>query len=152
MPETETREFFNPHQGVKGRDGGPYLDIEEREQAEIRRANREGREPDLDPATMPAVAGTPLVTEGELIDNSILGNPSMVRAEFAADTGPSAHKDDNEFFEPPVELPVSTGGVDEAPSAEEIQAAKEAAIEANSGAKSEESMQLTLGGSDTEDV
>src|SRR5690348_10189923 len=67
--------FYNPHDGIKGRDGGPYLDHVERIQAEINRANIEEREPDLD--TPPATAGTPLVTVGELVDNSTTGNVSQ---------------------------------------------------------------------------
>lgn len=49
-----------------GRDGGPYMDDIEREQAEIRRAAIEGREPDL--ANPGPTAGTVLVSAQTLID------------------------------------------------------------------------------------
>lgn len=74
---TETKtvdtDFYNPFDGTKGRAGGVYLDVEERNNAEILRAQSEKREADLD--TAPAVAGTPLVTKENLVDNSF-SNPS----------------------------------------------------------------------------
>lgn len=63
MPE-ETVNLYNPHNGLTGRDGGPYLDEEERRLAEVRRAAIEGRKPDE--KNPPASAGTPLVTGPEL--------------------------------------------------------------------------------------
>lgn len=68
---TRTVELFNPHDGLTGRDGGPYLDEVERRNAETIRAAAEKREPDYDNA--PAVAGTPLVT-GAVLAN--IANPS----------------------------------------------------------------------------
>ena len=76
----ETKNLFNPHQGLTGRDGGPYLDEEERRLAEIRRAVVEDREPDLENA--PAVAGTPLVTAGQLV---AMANPTSVPSQQQAD-------------------------------------------------------------------
>lgn len=72
----ETVDLYNPHSGLTGRDGGPYLDEEERRLAEVRRAAIEGREPDLD--TPPASAGTPLVTAGELV---AMANPASVPSQ-----------------------------------------------------------------------
>lgn len=46
--ETRTVKLYNANDGIVGRTGGPYLDEEEMEAAEIRRAKVEGREPDLD--------------------------------------------------------------------------------------------------------
>lgn len=61
--------FFNQHDGTAGRLPGQYLDEIENKQAEILRAAQEDREPDLD--NPGATAGTPLVTEDALSDNSI---------------------------------------------------------------------------------
>lgn len=76
----DTKNLYNPHAGVTGRDGGPYLDQEERRLAEIRRAAVEDREPDFDNA--PAVAGTPLVTAGQLVN---MANPTSNPSQFNAD-------------------------------------------------------------------
>jgi hypothetical protein len=74
MAETEGKTFFNMHDGIRGRDGGPYLDMEEAVQAEIRRARAEGREPDLE--NPPPTVGQPYVLAHEVTDN-IPSNPSM---------------------------------------------------------------------------
>jgi len=63
--------LYNPHDGLTGRDGGPYADQEERRLAEIIRAQKEDREPDFDNA--PATAGTPLVTAATLVN---IANPA----------------------------------------------------------------------------
>lgn len=63
--------LYNPHNGLTGRDGGPYLDQEERRLAEIVRAGKEGREPDFENA--PATAGTPLVDANTLV---AMANPA----------------------------------------------------------------------------
>lgn len=68
----EDKDFYNIHAGTKGRSQGVYLDEVERENAELNRAKIEGREPDFDNA--PAVAGTPLVTKPQLVDNSLMSN------------------------------------------------------------------------------
>jgi hypothetical protein len=57
-------EFFNEHDGIYGRAPGEYLDVQEREEAEMARAKTEGRRPDFD--NLPAVAGTPLVVRERL--------------------------------------------------------------------------------------
>lgn len=69
--ETHTvdTKFFNQHDGTTGRLPGQYLDQIEQQQAEILRAKAEGREPDLE--NPGATAGTPLVTEDALADNSV---------------------------------------------------------------------------------
>jgi hypothetical protein len=56
-------QFFNPNDGVAGRDGGPYLDQVEAARAELVRAKIEGREPDLE--NPPAYAGIPLNTAAQ---------------------------------------------------------------------------------------
>lgn len=71
MADTKETRLYNPHDNLTGRDGGPYLDIVERERAEILRAKVEDREPDYD--NPPAVAGTPLVTGPQL---AFMANPS----------------------------------------------------------------------------
>lgn len=68
--------MFNPHDGLTGRDGGPYLDQEERRLAEIVRAAKEDRKPDFDNA--PATAGTPLVTAAELVG---MANPASIPSQ-----------------------------------------------------------------------
>lgn len=78
MPEEKN--LYNPHDGLTGRDGGPYLDQEERRLAEIRRAAIEGREPDFEKA--PATAGTPLVTASELV---AMANPASIPSQAAYD-------------------------------------------------------------------
>lgn len=72
--EVKDTHFFNPHAGLRGRPGGVYLDEEERREAELHRAAREKREPDFE--NLPAVAGTPLVTQPMLVDNSVNSNPA----------------------------------------------------------------------------
>lgn len=72
--------LFNPHDGLTGRDGGPYLDQEERRLAEIVRAAKEDREPDLEHAS--ATAGTPLVTAATLVR---IANPSSNPSQENAD-------------------------------------------------------------------
>lgn len=67
----EDIKMYNPHDGLTGRDGGPYLDQVENEAAEIRRAKIEDREPDL--VNPPPAAGTPLVTGPELVK---MANPA----------------------------------------------------------------------------
>lgn len=75
-----TKSLYNPHDGLTGRDGGPYLDQEEARLAEILRAKVEGREPDFkNPA---ATAGTPLVTATELVQ---MANPQSTPSQFGSD-------------------------------------------------------------------
>lgn len=57
-------EFFNEHDGIHGRAPGEYLDIQEREVAEMARAKTEKRRADFD--NLPATAGTPLVVKERL--------------------------------------------------------------------------------------
>lgn len=71
------RGFFSAQDGQKGRDGGPYLDVVEREAAELRRADFEDREPDLD--NPGPTVGTQLVVAAQ-VDNNIYSNPSMAAA------------------------------------------------------------------------
>ena len=68
---SEQVNVYDPHNGLTGRDGGPYLDQEERRLAEIVRASKEDREPDFENA--PATAGTPLVDAGTLVT---IANPA----------------------------------------------------------------------------
>lgn len=80
---TVERKLYNPHRGLTGRDGGPYLDEVERRRAEEVRAQVENREPDFD--NMPAVAGTPLVVAGQLANAANpSSNPSQTRIDPAA--------------------------------------------------------------------
>lgn len=67
--QTVDTKFYNQHDGTTGRLPGQYLDEIERNQAEVLRAKAEGREPDLN--NPGSTAGTPIVTEGSLTDNSI---------------------------------------------------------------------------------
>lgn len=108
-PETKDVAFFNPHDGIKGRDGGPYLDFVEREQAEKVRADKEDREPVTGGET-PAVAGTPLVTARELVDNSYHSNPSRAGAPGLESGLDGSFDEEKDYVADPVStLPVSTG-------------------------------------------
>jgi hypothetical protein len=60
---TDTVPLFNANDRVTGRDGGPYMDLEQAKLAEVRRAEVEGREPDLE--NPPAYAGIQLNTAGQ---------------------------------------------------------------------------------------
>lgn len=75
QPEEKVVDLYDANEGVVGRDGGPYLDIEERREAEKRRAYVEGREPDFD--NLPATAGTKLVTASQLLDASTVNVASL---------------------------------------------------------------------------
>src|SRR4051812_36441489 len=87
--------LYNPHDGLTGRDGGPYADQDERRLAEIVRAAKEGREPDFEHA--PATAGTPLVTASELVR---IANPTSNPSQENADPYGAAVEflSDNEDF------------------------------------------------------
>lgn len=111
VPADSTKDlgFYNPHDGVKGRDGGPYLDFVEREAAEKIRAQKEEREPVTDGST-PAVAGTPLVTAAQLIDNSHTSNVSRANAPGFEVAVSDDTFGDNDFLADPVSvLAVSDG-------------------------------------------
>lgn len=77
MSDLQDTGFYNAQDGLKARDGGPYLDHENRKVAEIRRAQQEQREPvDLN-GPLPADVGTTLVVAGLVQENSNYSNPSM---------------------------------------------------------------------------
>lgn len=87
--------LYDVNDGLRGRGGGPYADIEERKAAEIRRAEIEGRRPDLE--NPGAVAGTVLVTASQLLaangvniastgDNKTAEDQAMVEAIAATET------------------------------------------------------------------
>lgn len=69
--------FYNAQDGVKGRDGGPYLDYEQRFRAEQIRARFEDRDEPVYGENVPAHVGTQLVTAPLVVDNSFTSNPSM---------------------------------------------------------------------------
>lgn len=63
-PDTSRPAMYVATEGAEGRDGGPYLDREQRREQELLNARREGREPDFkSPAFAPS---TVLVTETQL--------------------------------------------------------------------------------------
>lgn len=99
--------LFNQHEGLVGRDGGPYLDEEERREAETRRARIENREPDYDNA--PATAGTPLVPAEYLANNvGVNSAPSKLTGGTSADFVKDsllALKDTEGFPTPVSEIP-----------------------------------------------
>lgn len=66
---SEDIKLYNVNDGLTGRDGGPYLDEVEAREAEIRRAQREGRKPDLDKPG--PYAGTQLISEGQLLSRGV---------------------------------------------------------------------------------
>lgn len=65
--ETRTIDLYDTNEGKVPRNGGPYLDVLAREEAEKRRAKVEDREPDLD--NPPATAATQLVPKDYLREN-----------------------------------------------------------------------------------
>lgn len=129
MSELKDVGFYNAQDGLKGRDGGPYLDHENRKAAEVRRAQQEQREPDDLSGPLPADAGTLLVTARQLQDNSDYSNPSMaVRPGFevvltddvlgSADFNPQT--DEAGFADPISVLPVDySNTADDANSADQ---------------------------------
>lgn len=73
------RGFYNIQDGQKGRDGGPYLDHIERQQAEIQRAYAEDREPEDLNGPLSASTGTMQVV-AQLVPDNPYSNPSMLAA------------------------------------------------------------------------
>lgn len=67
----EAQKLYNPNDNITGRDGGPYLDLEEARLAEERRAVVEGRKPGKD---LVAPAGIPLVTGAQLLPTASVNN------------------------------------------------------------------------------
>lgn len=61
--------LFNPNDGLTGRDGGTYLDLEEQRIAEERRAKIEGRKPNYD--NPGATAGIQLRTAADIIHHGV---------------------------------------------------------------------------------
>lgn len=100
--ETRDVAFFNAQDGIKGRDGGPYLDYVERYNAEVHRARMEGREAPEYGENVPAHVGTSLVTAPFVIDNSSTSNPSM-----AGRSGLEAALNDETFNSKSLADPVS---------------------------------------------
>lgn len=68
--------LYNPNDRLTGRDGGPYLDQEQAKAAEVIRAQREGREPDLE--NPGAYAGIPLSTADQLLKAVDVNVPSQI--------------------------------------------------------------------------
>lgn len=97
--------LFNANDGVTGRDGGPYLDVEEAKRAEDRRAAVEGREPNYD--NMGSTAGIQLNTAAQMIHTIGVNQPSSAHnfnAE-AARAFDSAADDDESLLTPFGEIP-----------------------------------------------
>lgn len=61
-------DLYNPNDGVTGRDGGPYLDQLQLEEAERRRAEIEGREPNFERPG--SIAGVTLVDAQRLVETA----------------------------------------------------------------------------------
>lgn len=78
-------DFFNAQDGLNGRPGGVYLDMQQRVDAELLRAQSEDREADLE--NPPASAGTTLVTENRLVDNAY-SNPSTAEGPVVVAVNP----------------------------------------------------------------
>ena len=98
MAHGDDVKLFDVHQGLTGRDGGPYLDQIERIEAEKRRAVIEDREPDdlTKPEQLTATAGTPLVTGAQLVAMANpASNPSMQGADPIADAITTVSQNDD---------------------------------------------------------
>lgn len=138
--ETENQPFYNVFDGTAGRVESNYLDMQEREEAEILRAKAEGREPNTDDeGNLPGAVGTPVVPEARRVDNRYYSNPStVVLGERDVD--------------PIAELPVDTGtadnGVDLSQAAQfsrERQANDQALADADQGGEPSESGAIETG-------
>jgi len=91
-----TQPLFNPNDSLTGRDGGPYLDLEEARVAEIRRAAVENREPS---DTFTATAGIPLVAAQELAVTATINNvPSQELSGGPVDTMVQGAVDDKDVL------------------------------------------------------
>lgn len=100
--------LYNANDGLTGRSGGPYLDELEAEQAEIRRAKIEGREPDLD--NPPATAGIQLNTADRMIHTvGVNSNPSAFHTftDEAEKIFANAAADENSLLKVRSEVPES---------------------------------------------
>jgi cation transport regulator ChaB len=88
--------LYNANDGVTGRDGGPYLDVVEAEEAEKRRAVVEDREPDFD--NLPATAGIQLNSAAQMLYTEHINNAPS-RQNTAVDDADrrfdALHDDDN---------------------------------------------------------
>lgn len=113
-PEKSGLKMYNPHEGLTGRDGGPYLDQVENDLAEDRRAFVEGREPDYEAAKKNPSAGTPLVTGSQLLQMANpASNPSQQGNDVLAQAVDVLSVDDNFKVESVAEIPAgSITGVD----------------------------------------
>lgn len=89
-------DYYNANDGVFGRTGGPYLDVEQDKAEERRRATVEGREPDLE---------NPLPSAGTL----------LVPAELLVQRFNATHLDNQELrkFDGTVEAPIRASVPDE---------------------------------------
>lgn len=88
--ETQEQRLYNPNDNITGRDGGPYLDIEEAKAAERRRAEVESREPNFE--EMPATAGIPLVPGPTLLAAATVNNLPSQSANFGVNVVESVEK------------------------------------------------------------
>jgi hypothetical protein len=115
--------LYNANDGVTGRDGGPYLDIVEAEEAEKRRAKAEGREPDLDHP--PATAGIQLNSAAQMLyTEHVNSTPSRSNTAVAdADRRFDAlHDDEDVPLEAYAEIPdeaLTNKSADELPDVED---------------------------------
>lgn len=107
MADAKKVDLYNPNDGLTGRDGGPYLDLEEARLAEERRARAEGRKPDFD--TVHGYAGMPLVTAGQLVrDVSTLNVPSRDGTPVLEDAAAKFASSDNVSATPITSVEVDT--------------------------------------------
>jgi hypothetical protein len=99
----EPVKLYNANDGLTGRDGGPYLDIEEARAAEKRRAFVEDREPDYD--NMPLGAGVKLVNAQQLVSVEGVANIPSQSDNPAATEALSAAVSTLENVQPVAEQP-----------------------------------------------
>lgn len=100
---SESVKLYNANDGLTGRDGGPYLDVELAKSAEIQRAQVEGREPDFD--TMSLGPGTRLVTASQLVQTQGITNIPSQSDNPAADKANAAAIDSLETVNAVAEIP-----------------------------------------------
>lgn len=79
-PEVHRPAMYVATEGAEGRDGGPYLDREQRREQEILNARREGREPDFkNPAFAPSTVLVPEKSLRAAVDTEVTVKPALAK-------------------------------------------------------------------------
>lgn len=98
---SEKTKVYNPNDGIAGRDGGPYLDIEEAKAREKRSAEREGRA--VNENETPRGIGIPEKTQREILDRRYI--PGSLKDDEDQDTKIEKHLKEGNVGEVEIEAP-----------------------------------------------